>query len=222
MFSDSRWSQSHHPRHRSNGRQIWKSNTLQLLIWVGKVLCPKIVLYPTDSHRDTEESAEPYTDTGLGAETADAPRDADAPSAADTPNATDAPSAADAPRAADVPSAGDPPSAGDAPSNVTAATAEDRKKEPPRATNRWDVHGTMGMLWHVMPYKKFLHLGTRWGVSALSPIKTLVISQPAGNQLQENQPETTGVTKDKLRPLRTILITLIDESGFFERLDLVI
>lgn len=59
-------------------------------------------------------------------------------------------------------------------------------------------------------------------MSALSPIKTLVISQPAGNQLQENQPETTGVTKDKLRPLRTILITLIDESGFFERLDLVI
>lgn len=52
-------------------------------------------------------------------------------------------------------------------------------------------------------------------MSALSsPIKTLVISQPAGNQLQENQPETTGVTKDK--------ITLIDESGFFERLDLVI
>jgi len=90
------------------------------------------------SHRDTEESAEPFTDTGLGPETADAPRDADAPSAADTPHATDAPSAADAPRAADVPSAGDPPSAsaGDAPSNVTAAIAEDRKKEPPRATNR--------------------------------------------------------------------------------------
>lgn len=78
-----------------------------------------------------EESAEPFTDTGLGPETADAPRDANAPSAADTPHATDAPSAADAPRAADVPSAGDPPSAsaGDAPSNVTAAIAEENQPE---------------------------------------------------------------------------------------------